>query len=171
MKLEFNENRTKLGHETQLALFFRASASCSKILGNCKYCIFNTAKIFRAPFALRASASCSKILNNKKYTFNTVNSGHPLFFRASASCSKIMNVKVYSMQINISGQVLVAQKSWMIKNTLSIQWKVSGQLCFSGQAHSSCSKLLNVKHIFNPVKNSRANSVFQGKRRLLKTPK
>jgi len=117
MKLEFNENRTKLGHETQLALFFRASASCSKILGNYKYCIFNTAKIFRAPFALRASASCPKILNNKKYTFNTVNSGHPLFFRASASCSKIMNVKVYSIQINISGQlsfsgqVLVAQKS------------------------------------------------------------
>jgi len=85
MKLEFNENRTKLGHETQLALFFRASASCSKILGNCKYCIFNTAKIFRAPFALRASASCSKILNNKKYTFNTVKSIRAtLFFRASA---------------------------------------------------------------------------------------
>jgi len=27
----------------------------------------------------------------KNYIFNTVNSGHTLFFRASASCSKILN--------------------------------------------------------------------------------
>jgi len=64
----------------------------------------------------RASASCSKILNNKKYIFSTVNSGNALFFRASASYSKI----------------------------------------------------LNVKSIFNTVKNSRPNTVFQGKRKLLK---
>ena len=66
----------------------------------------------------RASASCSKILNNKKYIFSTVNSGHPMFFRASTSCSKV----------------------------------------------------LIVKSIFHIVKNSRANSVFQGKRKLLKNP-
>jgi len=34
-----------------------------------------------------------KILNDKKHIFNTVNSGHTLFFRASPSCSKILNVK------------------------------------------------------------------------------
>ena len=50
-------------------------------------------KISGHPLFFRASASCSKILNNNKYTFNTVNSGQPLFFRARASCSKILNVK------------------------------------------------------------------------------
>jgi len=50
----------------------------------------------------------------KIYIFNTVNSGHSLFFRASPSCSKI----------------------------------------------------LNVKSIFNTVKTFRANCVFQGKRRV-----
>jgi len=34
-----------------------------------------------------------KILNDKKYIFNTVNSGHTLFFRASKSCSNILNIK------------------------------------------------------------------------------
>ena len=57
-----------------------------------------------------------KILNEKKYIFNTVNSGHTLFFRTSTSCSKILNIKT----------------------------------------------------IFNAVKIFRANSVFQGKRKLFK---
>jgi len=34
-----------------------------------------------------------KILNDEKDIFDTVNSGHTLFFRASTSCSKILNVK------------------------------------------------------------------------------
>jgi len=38
------------------------------------------------------------------------------------------------------------------------------------RASVSCSKLLNVKSIFNTVKIFRANSVFQGKRKLLKNP-
>ena len=86
---------------------FRASASCSKILNDNKY--FNTVKNSRATLFFRANASCSKILNDKKYIFSIVNSGDPLFFRASASCSKLLHVKC-------------------------IQWKTSGQLCFSGQA-------------------------------------
>jgi len=49
----------------------------------------------KATLFFRASASCSKILNNKKYVFRTVNSGYPLFFRASASCSKILNGQRY----------------------------------------------------------------------------
>jgi len=74
-------------------LFFRASASCSKIL-NVKS-IFRTEKIFRANSVLRASASCSKILKDKKY-FNAVKIlGKTLFFRASANCSNILNVKKY----------------------------------------------------------------------------
>jgi len=38
------------------------------------------------------------------------------------------------------------------------------------RASAKCSKLLNVKCIFNTVKIFRANSVFQGKRNLLKNP-
>jgi len=33
----------------------------------------------------------------------------------------------------ISGQAQVAQKSWMTKNTCSIQWKIPGQLFFQGK--------------------------------------
>ena len=51
------------------ALFFRASASCSKVLNDKKYTL-NTVKNFRATLFLRASASYSKILNIKS-TFNT----------------------------------------------------------------------------------------------------
>jgi len=58
-------------------LFFKASASCSKILNDKIY--FNTVKNPRATLFSRASAICSKIQNNKKYIFSNVNSGHPLF--------------------------------------------------------------------------------------------
>ena len=75
-------------------------------------------------------------------------------FRASASCSKFLNDRKISIQWKIpgqlwfSGQAQVAQKSWMIKNTYSIQWKIWGQLCFQDSA--SCSKILNdKKYIFN----------------------
>ena len=63
-------------------------------------------KNFRETLFFRARASCSKILNDKKYIFNTMNSGHTLFFRASASCLKILNVKVYSNQWKVSGETL-----------------------------------------------------------------
>jgi len=43
-------------------------------------------------------------LNDKKYIFNTVNSGQTLF----------------------AGQAQVAQKSCMIENIYSIQWKFQG---------------------------------------------
>jgi len=63
-----------------------------KIL-NDKIC-FNTVKDSRATLFFRARASCSKILKYKTYIFNTVkNSRATLFFRTSASCSKILNVK------------------------------------------------------------------------------
>jgi len=38
------------------------------------------------------------------------------------------------------------------------------------RASASCSKILNVKSRFNTVKNFRANSDFQGKRKLFKNP-
>jgi len=72
-------------------LFFRARASCSKII-NVKG-IFPRAKNFWATLFFRANASCSKVLNVLR-TFNTVkNSRAALFFRASAGCSKLLNNK------------------------------------------------------------------------------
>ena len=38
------------------------------------------------------------------------------------------------------------------------------------RASASCSKILNVNSLFNAVKHFRANSGFQGKRKLLKNP-
>jgi len=81
---------------------FRGSASCSN--NRNVISILKTVKIFRATLFFRESASCSKILNDK-CIFNTVNSG----------------------QLCFSGQAQVAQKSWIIKNTFSIQWKIAGQ--------------------------------------------
>jgi len=42
---------------------------------------------FRAILFFRASASCSKILKDKKYKFNVVNLGQILFFRARSHSS------------------------------------------------------------------------------------
>jgi len=76
-------------------LFFRASASCSKILNDKIY--FNTVKNSRATLFFRASASCSKILNVICIlNINTVkNFRATVFLRASASCLKILNSKTY----------------------------------------------------------------------------
>jgi len=46
------------------SVFFRASASCSKILNDKMYMQHSE---IRATLFFRASASCSKILNDKKY--------------------------------------------------------------------------------------------------------
>ena len=152
----------------------------------------------RATLFFRESASCSRILNNKKYTFNTVNLVHPLFFSASCSkilnVKTICNAVKYSRATLFSGQVYVTQNSRIIK-IYSIQWKISGHPLFF-RASASCSKILNgkkyiqysenfqgklcfqgkrkllkilnVKSIFNTVKNFRATLFFQGKRKLLK---
>jgi len=148
-------------------LFFRANASCSKIL-NVKS-IFPTAKNFRATLFFRASASCSKILNDKKYMFNTVkNIRATRFFRASAckllktpECEKyIPYSEKFQGTLYFSVQAQVTLNSWIIKNTCSIQCKILGQVCFSEQAHASCSKLLNVKTIFHTAKTFWATLFF-----------
>jgi len=48
------------------------SPECDKKIYRSNIQIFNTVKIFRTTLFFRASASCSKILNDKKYVFNTV---------------------------------------------------------------------------------------------------
>jgi len=70
----------------------------------------------RATLFFRASASCSKILNNKKYIFRTVNWGHPLFFRACACCSKILNGKRYiRYSENFQGKLCFQGKRKLLK--------------------------------------------------------
>jgi len=83
-------------------------------------------------------------------------------------------IKLYQYSENFQGnsvfrQEQLAQKSWMVKNIYSIQL-IQDTLFF--RAGASCSKILNVKvySIGPTVKNFRANSVFQDKRKLLKNP-
>ena len=52
-------------------------------------------KVYSIQWEIQAKCMLFKILNDKKYIFNTMNSGHTLFFRASASCSKILKDKKY----------------------------------------------------------------------------
>jgi len=128
-------------------LYYRASASCSKIL-NVKT-IFNIVKHFRA------SSSCSKFWMIKNiYSIQWVQG--TLFFRASSSCSRILNVKTILNTVKIfransvSGQVQVATKSWRVKNIWR-QWKISGKTLFI-RASASCSKFWMIKkYIFNTV--------------------
>ena len=61
-----------------------------------------------------------------------------------------------SGKLYFSGQTHVAQKSWMIKN-ISIQWKIAGQLYFSRQTQVA-QKSWMIKSVFNAVKNSRAST-------------
>jgi len=120
-------------------LFFRASASCSKIL-NVKS-IFHTVKNFWATLFFRASANCSKILNDKKCMLNTVK-----------------NIRVHSV---FQGKRMhIAQNSWMWR-AYSIQWKIAGHPLFF-RASAGYSKLLNnKKDLLNTVKNIRATLFFR----------
>ena len=112
-------------------------------------------KNFKANSVFHGKRKLFKILNDKKYIFNTVNSGHSLFFRASKSCSNALNVKSIwntlqckiSWQTLFSGQAQVPQKSWKIKN-ISLQWKISGQTLFF-RASASCSKFWMIKNIYS----------------------
>jgi len=79
----------------------------------------------------------------------------------NSDCKKyIPYSEKFQEKLCFSGQAQVAQKSWMIKNTCSIQWKIPGQTLFSGQAQVA-QKSLIVKNMFNTVKNFRGNSVFR----------
>ena len=65
------------------------------------------------------------------------------------------------------GQAQVAQKFWKTK-TISIQWKISGQIQFF-RARAGCSKFWMIK-IYIHYSEFRAHPVFQGKHKLLKNP-
>ena len=55
----------------------------------------------------------------------------------------------------------------MIKNIYSIQWKISGQLCFSGQAQVA-QKSWTIKIYIQYSENIQGKLCVQGKRKLLK---
>ena len=129
--------------EFKATLFFRASASCSKIL-NVKS-IFNTLKNFRTHAVFQGKR---KLLRNpewKKYIPYSEKFQGTLCFQGKRKLLKKPECKKYIPYSEF-------------KATLSFR------------ANASCSKILNVKSIFNTVKNDRAHSVFQGKRKLLKKP-
>ena len=92
---------------------FQSKCKLFKILNNEKY-IFNAVNSRRALF-FRASASCSKFWIIKKYIFNTMNSRHTLFFRTSASCLTFWMIKNSIQWIQgklcYSGQAQVVQNS------------------------------------------------------------
>ena len=122
-----------------------------------------TWKISGQTLCFRASTSCSKIQNGTKY-FNTVKNSraHFVFLRQAQVVQNSWMINNISIQWKISGQLCfsgqaqVSQKSWMWK-IYSIQWKISRQtLCF--RASASCSKILNVKSKFNTVRNCRASA-------------
>jgi len=98
---------------------------------------FNAVKNSRATLFFRASASCSKILNDKKYIFNTVkNSGETLVFRGSASCSKILNDKIYlNTGKNFRATSVFQGKCKLLKNVKSIfnTVKISRATVFQGK--------------------------------------
>jgi len=152
-------------------VFFGTSAICSKILNDTKY-IFNTVnswqtlfswqsqvaqkswmiKIFQYSENIRATRVLQgkrKLLKNLEWykiyiQYNEFRANS--VFRASPSCSKILNDKKYIFNIVNSGHTLFLQgKGMLLKNPES-------------------------KSIFNAVKIFRTNSVFQGKRKLLKNP-
>jgi len=72
-------------------LFFRASAGYSKLMNNKKY-LFNKVKNIRATLFFRARASCSKIMNVKSIFHTSKNFWATLFFRANASAQNSLNV-------------------------------------------------------------------------------
>jgi len=78
---------------------------------------FNTVKNSWATLFFRASASCSKILNDKKYIFNTVkNSRITMFFKASASSSTTLNVKGIFNTVKNSRVTVFQGKRKLLKN-------------------------------------------------------
>ena len=103
-------------------------------------------KIFKANSVFQGKRKLFNILNDKKNIYNTVNSGHTLFFRASKSCSNTLNLK-------------------SILNTLQCKNFMTNSVF---RASASSSKILKDKKYFNAVKNFRVNSIFQGKRKLFK---
>jgi len=129
------------------------------------YKIFKYSEKFLGSFflgkrELLKNPECTKYLNTVKHSRAT------LFFRASDSCSKIRNVKSIFNAVNIFRANSVFQgKLKLLKNPeckkyIQYSEKFPGQTLFF-RASASCSKILNVKSIFNTVKNSRT-TLFSG---------
>ena len=108
------------------------------------YRLFNTLKNFRVNSLSRASASCSKILKDNKYSNAVKIFRANSVFQGKLKLFKILNDKKYMFNAVSSGHTLFSR------------------------ANASWLNILNVKRIFNTVKNFRANSVYQGKRKLFK---
>ena len=130
-------------------------------------------KNFRANFVFQGKRKLLKTPENKKYIFSTVNLGHPLLFRASASCSKLLNVKsIFNTVKNFRANSVFQGKRKLLKTPENKKYifstvNLGHPLLF--RASASCSKLLNVKSIFNTVKKFRATLFFRASASCSKT--
>ena len=96
-----------------------------------------------------------------------------VFFQLTAQGGLPENHDTFNTVKNFRAHSVFQGKRKLVKNPeretyIQYSEKFQGTLFF--RASASCSKILNVKNIFNTVKNFRAQSVFQGKRKLLKNP-
>jgi len=139
---------------------FRASAACSKILEEKHISIqwkISGQTVFQGKRKL------FKILNDKKYVFNTVNSGHTLFFRASAGCSKILIIRSIFNRVKNFRANSVFQGKRMLFKILNEKKNILNTLN-SGTVFQGKHKLLKNpedKKYFNTVKNFRTISFFR----------
>ena len=83
---------------SEVPLFFRVSASCSKILNDKKYVQYSEQFLGNSVF--QGKRKLLKILNSKKYIQHGENFQGKLCFQGKRKLLKILNVKstVYSLQ-------------------------------------------------------------------------
>ena len=116
---------------------------------------FNTVKNFRAHSVFQGKRKLVKNPERETYIQYSEKFQGTLFFRASASCSKILNVKnIFNTVKNFRAQSVFQGKRKLLKNPecktyIQYSEKFQGTLFF--RASTSCSKILNVKNIFNTV--------------------
>jgi len=107
-------------------------------------------KNFRSNSVFQGKRRLFKILNDKKHIFNTVNSGHTLFFRASVSCSKFCRIKNIFNTVN-SGHTLFFRASKSYSNILNVKSILNTAKTFMTKfvfgASASSSKILKDKNI------------------------
>jgi len=119
-----------------------------------------------------------KLLKNpewKKYTqYSEKCQGHSVFQSKRKLLKNPECEKYIQYSEKFQGKLCFQSKHKLLKNP---EWKKYVQYSKNFQGHSvffrasaSCSKILNVKSIFNSVKNVRTHSVFQDKCKLLKNP-
>jgi len=136
--------------------------------------MFQHSERFQATLFFRASASCSKLLNDKKIHIQCSENfrANSVFQSKRKLLKNPSMIKYIAIQWKIPGQLCfpgqaqVAQKSWIIKYIYSVLW-IQGTLCFY-RASASCSKLLNCKKYIQYRETFQGKLCFQVKHKFIK---